>query len=342
MDKSVICKLFFCISLSVVTAPLSIAQGQSSVRLIKSVDLAGYTGDFDHFAVDYDRNRLLLAAEDHGTIEVFDLKTSEHLLTVGGFGNPHSILARKGVPTLFITDSEKQMSTIRNADTLAREKTVALTPGADTAKYDARSNTLYVVTGGKDVDMKTANLEAVNPDTGDRKALLTFPDNHVEAMAFVEGDPRLFINLTQTNKLAVVDRTTMKVLNVWPVPAAQQNAMVAFDQAQHRLYVVCRQPGMVVVMNSDTGAVVDTQQAPLRADELQYDAKSHRLYVPGGEGYMGIYDTSDPDHLKLVERITTAPGAKTGLLLPGLHRLFLAVSPGESKTMAKVLTYEVK
>jgi DNA-binding beta-propeller fold protein YncE len=342
MNKSVLRNLSLVLSLSSLVAQASFGQAQSSVKLIKSVDLVGYTGDFDHFAVDYDRNRLLLAAEDHGTVEVFDLKTSAHLRTVKGFGNPHSILARKGVPTLFITDSEKQMSTIRNADTLDKEKTVTLTPGADTAKYDSTSNTLYVVTGGKDVDMKTANLEAVNPDTGDRKALLTFPDNHVEAMAFVEGDPRLFINLTQTNKLAVVDRSTMKVINVWPVPPAQQNAMVAFDQGQHRLYVVCRQPGMVVVMNSDTGAVVGTQPAPLRADEVQYDANSHRLYVPGGEGYMGIYDTGDPDHLKLMEKVPTAPGAKTGILLPSMHRLFLAVSPGESKAIAKVLTYEVK
>ena len=342
MNKSATRSVFLAVSSFVLMAFPSYAQTQSSVKLIKSVDLAGYTGDFDHFAVDYDRNRLLLAAEDHGTLEVFDLNTSDHLRTVGGFGNPHSILARRGVPTLFITDSEKQMSTIRNADTLAKEKTVTLTPGADTAKYDAVSNTLFVVTGGKDVDMKTANLEAVNPDTGDRKGLVTFPDNHVEAMAFADGDPRLFINLTQTNKLAVVDRNTLKVLAVWPVPTAQQNAMVSFDPAQHRLYVVCRQPGMVVVMNSDTGVVVSTQPAPLRADEVQYDAHSHRLYVPGGEGYMGIYDTSDADHLKLVEKVTTAPGAKTGILLPDMHRLFLAVSPGESKTMAKVLTYEVK
>jgi DNA-binding beta-propeller fold protein YncE len=342
MKKPVTDRLVLALFTSALAIPLSFGQAQSSVKLINSVDLVGYTGDFDHFAVDYDRNRLLLAAEDHGTVEVFDLKTSAHLRTVNGFGNPHSILARKGVPTLFITDSEKQMSTIRNADTLAKTKTVTLTPGADTAKYDASSNTLYVVTGGKDVDMKTANLEAVNPDTGDRKALLTFPDNHVEAMTFVEGDPRLFINLTQTNRLAVVDRNSMKVLNVWPVPPAQQNAMVAFDQAQHRLYVVCRQPGMVVVMNSDTGAVVGTQPAPLRSDEVQYDANAHRLYVPGGEGYMGIYDTGDPDHLKLLEKVSTAPGAKTGILLPGMHRLFLAVSPGESKAMARVLTYEVK
>lgn len=319
------------------------AQSQnSSVQLIHTVALPGYSGDFDHFAADFDRNRLLLAAEDHGTIEVFDLKTSAHLRTVTGFGNPHSILVRKGVPTVFITDSTKTNATIRDADTYAKKQTVNLTPGSDTAKYDPARNTLYVVTGGKDVDMKTANLEAVNPDTGAKLSSITFPDNHVEAMAFTADDPRLFINLTQTNKLAVVDRKSMKLLATWPVPAAQQNAMVAFDSAQHRLYVVCRSPGMVVVMNSDTGAVVGKQPAPLRADEVQYDSKAHRLYVPGGEGYMGIYDTSDPNHLKLVEKVTTAPGAKTGLLIPEMHRLFLAVSPGESKATAKVLTYEIK
>lgn len=333
-------------ALLITALPLSVTvhgfAQSGSVKLIKTVELPGYSGDFDHFAADYDRNRLLLAAEDHGTLEVFDLKTSVHLRTVAGFGNPHSILVRKGVSTLFITDSTPKNATIRDAATYVEKQTVTLTPGSDTAKYDAASNILYVVTGGKDVDMKTCNLEAINPDTGARLGSVTFQDNHVEAMAFVDGDPRIFINLAQTNKIAVVDRKTMKVTATWPVPPAQQNAMVAFDPAQHRLYVVTRTPGMVVVMNSDTGAVVGTQPAPLRADEVQYDDGAHRLYVPGGEGWMGIYDTSDPNRLKLVDKVTTAPGAKTALLIPAMHRLFLAASPGDTKNMAKVLTYEVK
>ena len=328
-------------SLVLTGIPALLAQESPSVKLIHSVDLPGYSGDFDHFAVDFDRNRLLLAAEDHGTLEVFDLKTSAHLRTVSGFGNPHSILVRKGSPTVLITDSEKQGATLRDAETYSAQKSLALTPGSDTTKYDAAANVLYVVTGGKDVDMKTANLEAVNPDTGATLGRITFQDNHVEAMAFTENDPRLFINLAQTNKIAVVDRKTMKLLATWPVPPAKQNAMVAFDPAQHRLYVVCRDPAMVVVMNSDTGTVIGTQSAPLRSDEVQYDAENHRLYVPGGEGYMGVYDTSDADHLKLIEKVTTAPGAKTGLLVLPLHRLFLAVSPGETKATAKVLTYEI-
>ena len=341
MDLSKSRTSFLVASLSLLSLPALLAQEASSVKLIRSVELPGYSGDFDHFAVDYDRNRLLLAAEDHGTLEVFDLKTSAHLRTVEGFGNPHSILVRKGSPTVLITDSEKEGATLRDAETYDRKKSVVLTPGSDTSKYDAAANVLFVVTGGKDVDMKTANLEAVNPDTGAKLGSITFQDNHVEAMTFDENDPRLFINLTQTNKIAVVDRKSLRLIATWQVTPAKQNAMVAFDAAQHRLYVVCRDPGMVVAMNSDNGTIVDTLPAPLRSDEVQYDHEKHRLYVPGGEGYMGIYDTSNADHLKLIEKVNTAPGAKTGLLVAPMHRLFLAVSPGESKATAKVLTYEV-
>ena len=328
-------------SLALMAMPAAFSQGSPSIKLIQSVELPGYSGDFDHFAVDFDRNRLLLAAEDHGTLEVFDLKTSAHLRSIDGFGNPHSILVRQGAPTVLVTDSEKQGATLRDADSYAKKQSLALTPGSDTSKYDAAANVLYVVTGGKDVDMPTANLEAINPDTGEKLGTITFQDNHVEAMAFVDEDPRLFINLAQTNKIAVVDRRTLKLLATWPVTPARQNAMVAFDPDQHRLYVVCRDPGTVVVMNSDTGAIVGSQPAPLRSDEVQYDREKHRLYVPGGEGYMGIYDTADADHLRLIEKVSTAPGAKTGLLVTSLHRLFLAVSPGDTKAAAKVLTYEV-
>ena len=90
-----------------------------------------------------------------------------------------------------------------------------------------------------------------------------------------------------------------------------------------------------------TGVQTCALPISLRSDEVQYDPDKHRLYVPGGEGYMGIYDTGDSDHLKLVAKVNTAPGAKTGLLVVPMHRLFLAVSPGETKATAKVLTYEV-
>ena len=326
---------------TVCSTGISLCKGQT-VKLVKELSLPGYTGDFDHLAVDRDRGRLLVAAEDHATVEIYNLKTLAHEKTLAGFGAPHSFLIRPGAKTLIITDSGKQMSAIRNADTLAVEKRIVLTEGADSSKYDKAANVYYIVTGGKDVDMHTAKLEAVNPDTGAKLGEITFQDDHVEALDIDPTSNRLYINLTQSNKLAVVDRKTMKILSIWPVPAAQQNAMVALDPQQHRLYVVCRAPGKVVVLDSNDGHLIGTEVAPLRADDVAYDAQKHRLYVPGGEGWMGIYDTSDANHLKLVEKMPTAPGAKTGLLLPDMHRLFLAASPGDSKALAKILVFDVR
>jgi hypothetical protein len=88
--RQIILSLFFILLLGTAGK----AEQRSSVQLIKSVDLPGYSGDFDHFAADYDHNRLLLAAEGHGTLEVFDLKTSDHLRTVAGFGKLQQLSAR--------------------------------------------------------------------------------------------------------------------------------------------------------------------------------------------------------------------------------------------------------
>src|SRR5947207_13657464 len=69
MHTSSICRTFLAGSLFIVGASSLFSQKSPSVKLIQSVDLPGYSGDFDHFAVDLARNRLLLAAEDHGTVE---------------------------------------------------------------------------------------------------------------------------------------------------------------------------------------------------------------------------------------------------------------------------------
>ena len=317
------------------------AQGTAGLKLVKTVTLPGYTGDFDHFAVDRQRGRLLLAAEDHATLEIFDLKSGDHLKTISGFGTPHTVLVRPSSSNILVTDSDKKMTSALNAETYEKTGSVRLTPGADSAAYDSAANIWYVVTGGKDVDMKTALIEAVNPDTGKKLGEISFNDNHVEAMAIEKGGDRIFINLAQTNKLAVVNRKTMKEIAEWPVPPAKANAMVAFDEASKRLYVVCRDPGMVVVMNSDTGAVVSTAPAPLRADEVMLDLPSHRFYVPGGEGYIGVYDTSNPDSIKMIGKVPSAYGAKTGILLPDMKKMIIAASPGETKNTAKILTYQL-
>lgn len=335
---SVFVNLTAILTLTVSTA----AQQSTPLKLLKVVSLPGYTGDFDHSAFDAAHDRILLAAEDHGTLEIFDGKTGDHLRTVEGFDVPHSILIRPGSPTIFVTDGGPSMSKLIDAVTYEKKASAPLLIGADSMGYSADDNMAYVVTGGDDQKMSSSQLDAVDPNTGKKLGSVKFDDSHVEAMAVEKGGDRIFINLTAHNSLAVVNRKSMTIEKIWKITSSRENAMVAMDEQQHRLYVVCRKPGKVVVLDSDTGALITTQPAPLHADDEMLDKINHRLYVPGVDGFLGIYDTSDADHLRLITKVHTAAGGKTGLLIPQLKELMVVVSPGETKATAKVLFYSIQ
>ena len=67
------------------------------LRLAGRTELPGYTGDFDHFEYDLPSGRLWLAAEDHGTLDVFDLKTGALRKSLRGVvDTPHGEETIKG------------------------------------------------------------------------------------------------------------------------------------------------------------------------------------------------------------------------------------------------------
>ena len=64
------------------------AQEKLPLKLVATIPMPGFTGDFDHFGLDLKGNRLFLAAEDQKTVEVFDLRTGARLHSIEGFGHP--------------------------------------------------------------------------------------------------------------------------------------------------------------------------------------------------------------------------------------------------------------
>src|ERR1700730_10468454 len=82
------------------------AQEKAPLKLITTTPLPGFSGDFDHFAVDLKGNRLFLAAEDHKTVEVFELRSGKPLHSITGFGQPHAILFLPDTNKLIVTDGD--------------------------------------------------------------------------------------------------------------------------------------------------------------------------------------------------------------------------------------------
>jgi DNA-binding beta-propeller fold protein YncE len=311
------------------------------LRLLASTPLPGISGDFDHFAVDEQGHRLFLAGEDHKTIEVFDLASGKHLKSINGFGAPHSIFYLPASDQLLVTDGEAGVIQILRGIDYAFAGKIDDLPAADSARLDSANHLLYVVTGGKDVNWDHSFLVAIDLASNKKVGELRFESNHVEAMALDTSSPRLFINLTDKGEVAVINRKFMTVLNRWPVQLAGENSPMAYDQKHHRLFLVCRKPAMLVVMDSDTGEIVAHLPAAARSDDVAFDAATGRIYVPGGEGFISVFQEKSPAEYEQIAKVPTALGAKTCLLVPSLKRYYVAVSPGDSKAMARILVFEV-
>jgi DNA-binding beta-propeller fold protein YncE len=318
----------------------SASTASAPLKLAGSVELPGYTGDFDHFAIDRKDGRMFLAGEESAELEVFDLSSGKIIQRMKGFGVPHSVYYLPDTNELLVIDGDKP-SPVLDAATLKTKRTYNLPKGADSVGFDGSTKHLWVVTGGKDVPQKDSNLIELDPATGKTIKSVHFDADHVEAMAVEQNGPRLFINVTDKNYLAVVDKASGKITKQIPIKEAEQNAPIAMDEANHRLFVVTRKPGKLLVLNADTGQTIAAFAAPERTDEVVWDPDNRRVYVAGGQGYVSVVQQDGPDQYREVAKVESLPGAKTAIIDRAGKRLWVAASPGESKAMAKVLEFDI-
>jgi DNA-binding beta-propeller fold protein YncE len=179
-------------------------------------------------------------------------------------------------------------------------------------------------------------------DTTDftKKADLKLPSAHVEGMAIESSGGRMFVNITDHNEIDVIDRASFKVVERWPLEGVGENSPMILDEPNHRLFVVCRNPAKLVVFDTESGKQIGAWDTAGHSDGMAFDVARRRIYVPGAEGYIAVYQQKDADHYELTAKVPSARGAKTCLLVPELNRLYVAVSPGEGKYGARVLTFQ--
>ena len=318
-----------------------IACADPPLKLLGQTAIPGYEGDFDHLAADVKGNRLFLAGEEQGSLLVFDLATGELRKTVKAFDEPHAIhYAREG-DKLFVTDAGQGMTRVLDGKTYRVVGVVKLALGADVMSYDASTNHLWIVTGGKNAAPKMTQtfVNEVDAANGAVLGAIPFDTDFTEGIVAEQKGGRVFVNLAGRSEIAVVDKKTRSVTARWPVQEGQNNAPIALDERNARLFVVTRKPFKLVVVDTATGRSVASCAAPERTNELMFDAASRRIYL-AGDDYVGVFEQKDADHYVEIGRVPSARGAKTALLVPELNRLFVAVA-GKAPTQAALLRYEV-
>jgi DNA-binding beta-propeller fold protein YncE len=184
-------------------------------------------------------------------------------------------------------------------------------------------------------------LSVVDTTAGTKLADIKLDGDTLEAMALEKSGDRLFLNNPAKNEVEVIDRKTNKVVTTWPVKLGKDNATMGLDESAHRLFVGCR-TGAIVVFDSQTGKELQSLPVGKGVDDLIFDPATNRIYATsGGAGAVDVYQETDPDHYQSLGHIPSGPGAKTGLFVPQLARLF-AVVPPRGTTPGEVYVYQVQ
>jgi DNA-binding beta-propeller fold protein YncE len=308
------------------------AQESSALRMAQTISLPNVEGRIDHMAVDAKGRRLFIAALGNNSVEILDLNTGTHLKRVSGLHEPQGVGFSSEFNKIFIANGKTGVCDMLDGSSFELLKSVKFPDDADNIRYDAKGERVYVGYGD-------GGLGIIDARNGNHIGDIGL-DAHPESFQLEKSGLRIFVNLPDSKKIAVVNRETRTVITTWAT-GALANFPMALDEIHHRLFVGFRKPAKLMVLDTQSGKVIANLDTVGDADDIFYDSSRQRIYIAGGEGFLDIFQQLNPDDYQPMTKIPTAAGARTALFVPELDRLYVAV-PHRGSQRAELRVYSAQ
>jgi DNA-binding beta-propeller fold protein YncE len=312
-----------------------LAAAESSgaeLQLKQTIPLPGVEGRIDHLDLDAAGDRLFVCALGNNTADVLDLRKGERVHTISGLGSPQGLVYIAELNRLFVANDKGGICKIYDAKSFQTVGELNFKDDADNVRFDSAAKKIYVGFG-------SGGIAVVNAADGKQIGSIKL-SAHPEAFELEKNGERIFVNVPNSRHVAVIDRKKGEVIATWKTDGAFGNFPMAFDEANHRLFIGCRIPSKLVVLNTESSDAVAKIDISGDSDDIFYDSKRHRIYAICGAGKIDIIEQTDANNYKAVIKIDTADGARTGLFVPERDTLFVAV-PHRGSQQAEIRCYQV-
>jgi DNA-binding beta-propeller fold protein YncE len=313
------------------------SDGPRPLVLTEAIPLPGVQGRFDHFGFDR-KNQLFVAALGNNTVEVIDISARTRVHTITGIPNPQGVVYAPESKKLFAASSKGKLY-IYDAVTFDLIKSIDFHGDVDNLRYDAANQRVYVGYG----EDETGAIGTIDANTNERLVEEYKLGAHPESFQLESSGPNIYVNLPDLTQIAVINRKTREITR-WPM-TLEHNFPMALDETNHRLFVATHEPPRLAVFDTSSGRTVATLPCVQDADDVYYDSGRMRIYVPGGEGYISVFQQKDADHYELLAKVPSTLGARTagyfGKGRKGFDRFFLAV-PARADHGAEMWIYTVQ
>lgn len=295
-----------------IAATCVVGAAAAPYHLIKEIVVGG-EGGWDYITVDGPAHRLYVS---HATkIVVVDIDAGTVAGEIPDTPGVHGFAVAPDLGRGFSSNGRANTSTIVDLKTLAVLGTVPTGGNPDAIMYEPSRQEVYTFNGtGKSATVFAARTGVV---------VATIPlGGKPEAAVADQAAGRVYVNIEDTSAIAAIDIASHTVKATWPLKGCEEPTGLGYDPKNHLLFSACANT-VLTVTDSLSGAHVTSVPIGERADGAAFDPGTGYAFASNGEGTVTIAHLDSPHTLSVVQTLKTQPSARTMILDPGTHAIYL-------------------
>jgi len=319
------------LGLGLMAGNVSAQDSATPYKVLDTTKLMG-NGGIDYVYADNDERRVYVPRG--GNIFVFDLDTHKYIGSItntGGHGVAVDTATHHGFSSankIAMFDTET-MTKIKDIDVQSRPDGILLEPFTDKVLIFSHAS---------------PSITAIDPKDGTVTGTIDIPDGGMEE-ARSDGQGKLYCDVENQKKIAVVDMKAMKVLTLYDLgDTAGEPGGLGLDVKNHILFAMCANPNVCVVVNADDGKVLATLPLDGGTDGGGFNPATMEAWSSQRNGTLTIIKESSPTSFAVEQTVQTKQGCKTSSLDTKNNQIVLicterlAPAPGTNVTMVANLT----
>jgi len=292
----VICLAF---AAGVVLAALPAIAQDGPYKILKTAKVGG-AGGFDYVYADAAGRRLYIPRSGApGRITAFNLDTLEPAGEIPGNARGAAVDPKSAHG--FATSKPVVMWDSKTLDTI---KTIDVQGGPDGILFDPFNQRVWV--------FSHSAPNATVLDAKDGSIVGTVDLGGAPEQAATDGKGHIYVDIEDKDNVAVVDTKTMKVTGNYSLEGKGGTpAGLAMDVKNNILFVACRNPATMVIMNAADGKIITTLPLGAGTDGAVFNPKTMEAFSSQGDGTLTVIKENSPTSFVVEQTVKTPVRAKT-------------------------------
>jgi hypothetical protein len=293
---------------------LTLLQTGTGYRVETRYPVPG-NGGFDYLTLDSDARRLYVS---HGTqVDVINPDNGKLIGTIADTPGVHGIAIATEFKHGFTSNGRENKVSMFDLTTLQLINKIDVGKVPDAIYYDPGTKRVFTNNHG------THDITAIDAKTGRVVGTLKVEGDGESA---VIADGLVYVNLEDTNEVAVFDPKSLEVKKRFPIGVAKTPTGLAYDAETKRLFIGCRNEPKMVIMDAVSGKVISSFPIGRGVDYASFDPEAKLIFVSCSEGTLNIFHEKSADDYEEAGPVKTQPSAKTMAFDPKTKKIFLSAA----------------